>query len=397
MSMDVFWTLGGETDGEFPWDPGRRWRWDPQRLLQVAAAIDNLPFSGALMAIGVPGAFDPWTIAAAAATRTRRMRFLIATYPGVVTPTQLALQALTFDHLSEGRLMLNIVGSNPQTMAAHGLHFDKEERYAMLEEYWRSFAELYAGGSPANGRYFDIDHPEYLLGIEAVQTPHPPLWGAGGSPAGLRAVVPLVDTYLPAAGTPQEMAERTRAARDFALANNLRVPHFGVSLGVLVRETEEEAWEAAARRLSHISLDTVRSNVGYQAALEVDRSELDDRQRRCLDAVNAGRLPEPRDLEFYPNLWNGPIERLGLDVIRALPLPGTMLIGSAEQVAERMREIQELAGIDRFILWAPPFLEEAYRVADLLLPLLDLRSELAPPGPALRDRTHPLAPIGDTA
>ncbi len=127
--------------------------------------------------------------------------------------------------------------------------------------------------------------------------------------------------------------------------------------------------------------------MGYKAAMQAAPESLDARQRRCLDAVNEGRLPEARDLEFYPNMWNGPIERLGVDIIRALPLPGAMLIGSAEQVAERMREIQEVAGIDRFILWAPPFLEEAYRVADLLLPLLDLQPELAPGVPALSART----------
>jgi alkanesulfonate monooxygenase len=372
MSMEVLWTLGGESDGEFPWDETRRWRPDPRRILQVASAVDTLPFSGALMAIGVPGCFDPWSIAAAAAMVTTRMRFLIATYPGVVTPTQLALQALTLDHLSGGRVMLNVVGSNPFSMAAHGLHLDKDERYAMLTEYWNSFSTLYAGGAPTAGKYFDIENPHTLLGLPPVQSPHPPLWGAGGSPEGLGAVVPLVDTYLTGAGTPQEMASRTGAAREHAERIGIPVPSFGVSLGVLVRETEEEAWAAARHRLAHLPFDMFQGTLGYQAVMDADRSDLDDRQLRCLAAIDEGRLPDARDLEYYPNLWNGPIERVGVDVLRTLPMPNSMLIGSAEQVAERMREIQRVAGIDRFILWAPPFLEEAYRVADLLLPLLDL-------------------------
>jgi alkanesulfonate monooxygenase len=100
-----------------------------------------------------------------------------------------------------------------------------------------------------------------------------------------------------------------------------------------------------------------------------------------LDAIDAGVLPKARDLEFYPNMWTGPIERAGIDVMRRLPLPGTMLIGSAEQVAERIEEIRRVAGIERFILWAPPALEEAYRVAESVLPLLDLEPELAPAVP----------------
>jgi alkanesulfonate monooxygenase len=382
--MEVLWTLGGETDGEFPWDDARRWRADPKRLVQMASAIDALPFSGALMAIGNPNTLEAWTIASAAAMVTTRMRFLIATYPGVVTPTQLALQALTFDHLTAGRLMINVVGSNPATMAAHGIHLDPPQRYEMLAEYWRAFIELYAGRAPAPSPTYAIDKPETVIGVPPVQHPHPPLWGAAGSPEGLNAIVPLVDTYVTLAGTPLEMAQRTGAARDVALAAGLPVPRFAASLGVLVRETEEKAWEAARHRLDHLSIETIRAGFSYQIASQMDRADLDERQLRCLDAVEAGRLPELRDLEFYPNLWTGPIERIGLDLVRTIPLPGTMLIGSPEQIAERMREIQEVAGIDRFILWAPPFIEEAYRVADLLLPLLDLSSELAPPVPPLR-------------
>jgi alkanesulfonate monooxygenase len=102
-----------------------------------------------------------------------------------------------------------------------------------------------------------------------------------------------------------------------------------------------------------------------------------------MDAIDAGERPHARDLEFYPNMWTGPIERAGIDVMRQLPLPGTMLIGSAEQVAARIREIQQLAGIERFILWAPPSIEEAYRVAELVLPLLDLDPQLAPAVPPI--------------
>ena len=62
----------------------------------------------------------------------------------------------------------------------------------------------------------------------------------------------------------------------------------------------------------------------------------------------------------------------GLDVTRTMPGPGATLVGSASQVADRLREIQAVAGIDRFILRGFPLIDEAYRVAELLLPLLDL-------------------------
>ncbi|MDO8212058.1 LLM class flavin-dependent oxidoreductase [Conexibacter sp. CPCC 206217] len=381
--MEVFWTLGGSSDGPHPWNADGRWRSDIRRLAQVAMAIDRLPFSGALLAIGVPGTYDPFTVAASVAPLTERMRFLIAVYPGLITPTQLALMSLSLDQLSAGRLMLNVVGSNPVTMAAHGVHLEKADRYEMLDDYWRVFRALYAGEAVPESRFFPVRDPETFLGLEPVQRPCPPLWGASGSPEGLGRVISLVDTYLSHAGTPQELAQRTGAARAVAAEQGRPTPSFGVSLGVLVRETEEEAWAEAERKLGHISPETIAGLRGYQAAQAAGRDAADEREGRVMDAIASGRRPAARDLEFHPNMWTGPAERVGIDVRRQLPLPGTMLIGSAEQVAQRMKEIERLAGIERFILWAPPTLEEAYRVADLLLPLLDLDAQLAPPVPSL--------------
>ncbi|HEY4094789.1 MAG TPA: LLM class flavin-dependent oxidoreductase [Baekduia sp.] len=376
--MEVLWTLGGGYDGRYPWDPAHRYRPDIRRLQELAGALDRLPFSGALLAIGVPGTYDPWTVAASVAPLTERMRWLIAVYPGIVTPTQLALMSLSLDHLSGGRVMLNVVGSNPVTMAAHGLHLDKADRYEMLEDYWNAFRALYAGEPVPESRFFPIENPSSFLGLEPVQDPHPPLWGASGSPEGLGRVLSLVDTYLAHAGTPQELAQRTDAARRMAHDLGRPVPSFGVSFGILVRETEEEAWAEAERKLAHITPQEIAASRGFQAALAAGRDNADERERRAMDAIDGGERPQARDLEFYPNMWTGPIERAGIDVMRQLPLPGTMLIGSAEQVAARIREIQQLAGIERLILWAPPSIEEAYRVAELVLPLLDLDPQLAP-------------------
>jgi alkanesulfonate monooxygenase len=49
------------------------------------------------------------------------------------------------------------------------------------------------------------------------------------------------------------------------------------------------------------------------------------------------------------------------------------LVGDPQTVAARMKEYMAL-GIDRFILSGYPHLEECYRVAELVLPLLPLKS-----------------------
>jgi alkanesulfonate monooxygenase len=48
---------------------------------------------------------------------------------------------------------------------------------------------------------------------------------------------------------------------------------------------------------------------------------------------------------------------------------GTALVGDAETVAARIREYQEI-GIESFIFSGYPHLEESYRFAELVFPLL---------------------------
>ena len=92
------------------------------------------------------------------------------------------------------------------------------------------------------------------------------------------------------------------------------------------------------------------------------------RDRRNVEAIRAGRLPKARDLEIYPNVWLGP-SLFGFNILG--PAAGTYLVGSARQVAERIREYEE-QGTSAFILSGFPLIDEAHRVADLLFPLLDL-------------------------
>jgi alkanesulfonate monooxygenase len=66
-------------------------------------------------------------------------------------------------------------------------------------------------------------------------------------------------------------------------------------------------------------------------------------------------------LEISPNLW------AGIGLVRSGA--GTALVGDPPTVAQRMLEYADL-GIETFIMSGYPHLEEAYRVAELLFPLL---------------------------
>jgi alkanesulfonate monooxygenase len=87
-----------------------------------------------------------------------------------------------------------------------------------------------------------------------------------------------------------------------------------------------------------------------------------------MDSVGQQRMSQlhggHRDkLEISPNLW------AGVGLVRGGA--GTALVGDPITVAARIKEYQDL-GIDTFILSGYPHLEEAYRFAELVFPLLAL-------------------------
>src|SRR4051794_39433427 len=77
-------------------------------LAQVARAADDLGFTGALTPTGT-WCEDAWVTTAALLERTRRLKFLVAFRPGGLSPTLAAQMAATYQRISGGRLLLNVV------------------------------------------------------------------------------------------------------------------------------------------------------------------------------------------------------------------------------------------------------------------------------------------------
>ncbi len=127
--------------------------------------------------------------------------------------------------------------------------------------------------------------------------------------------------------------------------------HVENAKALYVRETAEEAWRAADRLIEHISDETI-------AAAQQSFARFDSEGQRRMAALHGGRRDR---LEIQPNLW------AGVGLVRGGA--GTALVGDPRQVAERIGEYAEL-GIDSFIFSGYPHLEEAYRFAELVFPLL---------------------------
>jgi alkanesulfonate monooxygenase len=378
MAVKILWYLTAP-DGPVPWEPEGRWDNSFAHLQRLASTIDKLGYYGALLATGIN---EVLTLAASTFPTTRRMRFLGAIHPGLLSPAKLAQIALTIDSFSGGRLLINAVNGNDATQKSFGMHFAHDERYDYSLEYWQAFRHAYLGRrEPYEGKYIqlaarpDIGGGSYRRSrnsnwLEPAQPGGIPLWGAGSSPAGVAHSVRALDVYLSFADTPQRLGDKFR--RVGAEASKVgRTLKYGTRLQVIVRETEQEAWDYAQWLVERTSVDyaleSIRRQLPPGETVETYRSA-DPQVQQNLEAIRAGRLPPARDYEIYPNVWTGPALH-GFNVLG--PLSGTTLVGSAENVAARIREF-EAQGTSAFILSGWPLIDEAHRFADLVFPLLDL-------------------------
>lgn len=378
MAIKVLWYLSSP-DGPYPWEPEGRWITSFRHLQQLAATIDQRGYYGALVATGLSD--EVLTVSAAMIGVTKTMRFLPAIHPGLLSPIKLAQAALTQDRFSGGRLLFNVVNGNDVLLPAFGVHYEHDERYDFSYEYWDAFQRFYVGQRDGyDGKYIKLaPTPKgYGLGrrgvrepaLQTVQAGGVPLWGAGASSAGVAHSIKLLDTYLSFADTPPKLGARFRQVAEQA-AGIGRSLNYGTRLQVIVRETEEEAWDYAQWLIDRTHIDFARQTIEMQLPRgeTIDSYRSPDPQVQAnLDLVRAGKLPRAKDLEIYPNVWVGP-SLFGFNILS--PLAGTALVGSAENVAARLREY-EAQGVTSFILSGFPLIEEAERFADLVFPLLDL-------------------------
>lgn len=188
--------------------------------------------------------------------------------------------------------------------------------------------------------------------FKPVQQPRPPLWFGGSSEPAQDLAAEQVDVYLTWGEPPALVKEKIEQVRAKAAAQGRKV-RFGIRLHVIVRETNEEAWQAADKLIANVDDATIAK---AQSAFQ--RTDSVGQQRMA--ALHGGRRDK---LEISPNLW------AGVGLVRSGA--GTALVGDAPTVAARMKEYEAL-GIETFILSGYPHLEEAYRVGELLFPHLDL-------------------------
>jgi alkanesulfonate monooxygenase len=337
-------------------------------LGQIARSAEQLGFAGALTPTGA-WCEDAWLSTAMLAEVTERLKFLVAFRPGLISPTLAAQMASTFQRLSGGRLMLNVVtGGESAEQRQYGDFLGKDERYARTDEFLDVVRALFRGETVTRaGRYVRVESAR----LTRLPDPAPPIYFGGSSAAAGPVAAAHADVYLTWGEPPAQVAEKLAWIR--SLRPDMR---FGIRLHVITRDSAEQAWAEADRLLQGVADSDVEA---VQAGLRRSESE---GQRRML-ALHGGR----RDgLTVSPNLW------AGVGLVRGGA--GTALVGSHQEVADRIEEYAAL-GIDEFVLSGYPHLEEAYWFGEGVLPELRRRGVWQHPvlGPANETTQIPFAAV----
>src|ERR1700743_56075 len=184
--MNVFWFIPTHGVSRYLGTSEGARRADFSYFRQIAVAADTLGYEGVLLPTG-RSCEDAWVVASSLIPVTKRLKFLVAIRPGISSPGLSARMASTFDRLSGGRLLINVVtGGAAAELEGDGRFVDHDTRYEITDEFLRIWRGLLTNAHQGESLDFIGKHLKSKGGkvlYPPVQNPHPPLWFGGSSPA----------------------------------------------------------------------------------------------------------------------------------------------------------------------------------------------------------------------
>lgn len=280
-------------------------------------------------------ALDAWSTAAALAAVTERLELMVAVRPQYHPPAQLAKQSANIDRISNGRLALNVVSAWWADEARrYGVHFDQhDDRYARTAEWLDVVSGAWTESRLTHrGTYYNVD--DLIVEPKPARRPRPTIYAGGESETAKSLIASKCDAYVMHGDPVEHVARKVADMRTRRERLGGGPMEYGMAAYVIVRETEA----AAKRELERIT-NVSEGSAGYH---------------NYQDWLANTQLESRVSLEDYS------VSNRGL---RA------GLVGTAEQVAERVRAYQD-AGVGLLLLQCSPQLEEMERFAEEVMPLV---------------------------
>src|SRR4051795_6211320 len=182
-------------------------------LGQIARAAEDVGFEAALTPTGA-WCDDAWLSTAMVSQVSQRLKFLVAFRPGLTSPFLAAQMAGTFQNLTGGRLLLNVVtGGESHEQRMYGDYLDKDGRYQRCGEFLEIVTRLWSG-EVVNfvGDHLRVEQAR----LGQIPDPVPAIYFGGSSPAAGRVAARHADVYLTWGERPDAVREKVEWIRDLA-------------------------------------------------------------------------------------------------------------------------------------------------------------------------------------
>jgi FMNH2-dependent dimethyl sulfone monooxygenase len=275
---------------------------------------------------------DAWSTAAALAAVTSTLELMVAVRPTFHSPALFAKQAANIDHISNGRLALNVVSSWwEQEARMYGVDFERhDDRYGRTAEWldvvngaWTEKAYSHSG------RYYKTENT--VLEPKPVRTPRPPIYAGGESEAAKNLIAQRCDAYVMHGDSPEHVATKVADMRERRDRLGLPPMQFGLAGYAFTRETEAEVKQEFER------ITDVKQNAkGYE---------------------NYQQWLQGTQLEQTMSIQEYSVSNRGLR---------SGLVGTPSQVQDQIGRFEE-AGIDLLLLQFSPQMEEMERFSESVI------------------------------
>jgi dimethylsulfone monooxygenase len=275
---------------------------------------------------------DAWSTSAALAAVTQSLELMVAVRPTFHSPALFAKQAANIDHISKGRLALNVVSSWwEQEARMYGADFERhDDRYGRTAEWLDVLDGVWTRKTYSHaGKYYRTE--ETVLEPKPVRLPRPPIYAGGESEAAKNLIARKCDAYVMHGDSPVHVAAKVADMRERRDKFGLGPMQFGVSGYAFTRASDREV----TRELERIT-DVKQNAKGY---------------------ANYQQWLQGTQLEQTMSIQEYSVSNRGLR---------SGLIGTPAQIQEQVGRFEE-AGVDLLLLQFSPQLEEMERFSESVI------------------------------
>ncbi|MER9236456.1 dimethyl sulfone monooxygenase SfnG [Mesorhizobium sp. M0622] len=271
---------------------------------------------------------------------TRTLKVIAAILPGPWNPALAAKQIATINHLTNGRVAVNVVSGwfRGEFAAIGELWLDHDERYRRSEEFIRALRGIWTEDNfTLKGDFYRFTN--YSMKPKPID-PQPEIFQGGSSRAARDMAARVSDWYFTNGNTPEEIKKQVDDIKTKAKANGHKVK-IGVNAFAIARETEAEA---------RTVLDEIIAKANPEAV-----------QGFADQVKNAGKASPEGEGNWAKSSFE--------DLVQYNDGFRSNLIGTPEQIAERILKLKD-AGADLILLGFLHFQEEVEFFGKRVIPLV---------------------------